>query len=266
MRGMVSEVSATLVARMRRRWLPGLNTRCWSPRPSLANNGSTSVLRYRRPSNTSAQSRISRSPGRNTSTSPRGSISVSISTARATCCGSSSSSTGGRKNSATGNIRPGASITGAGRLSVPKNDANAPASSVAEEMTTLRSGRLSSSRLSQPNRKSMFSERSCASSRMMAAYWRNMGSPCVSASRMPSVMNLMRVSGVSFSSKRTWYPTKPPSGTASSSATRLATLAAAMRRGWVQPIRPPSGPRASATILGSWVVFPDPVSLTTTIT
>ena len=47
---------------------------------------------------------------------------------------------------------------------------------------------------------------------------------------------------------------------------RMATLAAAIRRGWVQPIRPPSGPIASATIFGSWVVLPEPVSLTTTIT
>ena len=125
-RGMVSEVSATLVARMRRRWFPGLNTRCWSPSPSRANRGSTSVPGYRRPSSTSAHSRISRSPGRNTSTSPCGSMPPSMSTARATCCGRSSSSFGGRKNSATGNIRPGASITGAGLPFIPEKRRERP--------------------------------------------------------------------------------------------------------------------------------------------
>ena len=40
----------------------------------------------------------------------------------------------------------------------------------------------------------MLSERSCASSMMTTPYARNDGSDWISASRMPSVMNLMRVS------------------------------------------------------------------------
>ena len=38
----------------------------------------------------------------------------------------------------------------------------------------------------------MFRLRSCASSMTMVSYWRSSGSPCVSASRMPSVISLMR--------------------------------------------------------------------------
>ncbi len=50
----------------------------------------------------------------------------------------------------------------------------------------------------------MFSERSCASSRISASYCFRSGSPWVSASRIPSVMNLIRVSFEVLSSKRTW--------------------------------------------------------------
>ena len=39
-----------------------------------------------------------------------------------------------------------------------------------------------------------------------------------------------------------------------------------MRRGWVQPILRVLPDSASATIFGSCVVFPEPVSLTTTTT
>ncbi len=142
MPGMVSEVSATFVARMMRRRGPGWKTRCWSARPRRAKSGKISVFRYFRPSSASAQSRISLSPGRKTSTSPEGSTSVSQSTARGTWRLSSSSSSGGRKNSSTGKVRPSAWITGAS----PKKAENAPASSVAEEITSFRSLRRSSSR------------------------------------------------------------------------------------------------------------------------
>ena len=45
--------------------------------------------------------------------------------------------------------------------------------------------------------------RSCASSMMMVSYALNHGSPCVSASRMPSVMNLIRLRSDNWSLKRT---------------------------------------------------------------
>ena len=76
--------SAAPSARFRRRWSParcgaagpGLNTRSWSRADSRAYSGSTSVSRYLRRSSARCASRISRSPGRNTSTSPRGSSRV----------------------------------------------------------------------------------------------------------------------------------------------------------------------------------------------
>ena len=58
-----------------------------------------------------------------------------------------------------------------------------------------------------------------------------------------------------------------PSGVPSSLATRAATLVAAIRRGWVTPMRPRSRPRPMASaILGSWVVLPLPVAPATITT
>ena len=65
---------------------------------------------------------------------------------------------------------------------------------------------------------------------------------------------------------RTWYPTVRPSSVPSSAATRSATVRAASRRGWVCPIIPATPRPSSRQILGSWVVFPDPVSPATTTT
>ena len=80
---------------------------------------------------------------------------------------------------------------------------------------------------------------------------------------MPSVISLTLAPAVSRSWNRTLKPTTSPSGVFSSSAIRRATLEAAIRRGWVWPIRPPpfARPRPMASaIFGSWVVFPEPVS------
>ena len=65
---------------------------------------------------------------------------------------------------------------------------------------------------------------------------------------------------------RTFQPTTSPSGLPTSSAIRSATLRAAMRRGWVCPIRPRIPRPSSSAIFGSWVVFPEPVSPATTTT
>ena len=46
----------------------------------------------------------------------------------------------------------------------------------------------------------------------------------------------------------------------SSLAIRSATVRAAIRRGWVCPICPVTPRPSSRQILGSWVVFPEPVS------
>ena len=110
----------------------------------------------------------------------------------------------------------------------------------------------------------MFSDRSWASSKMIVSYWFRYGSPWVSAKRMPSVMSLMYVCGERASAKRTLKPTSRPSGEASSSAIRAATLRAAMRRGWVWPIRPSTPRPNSKQIFGNWVDLPEPVSPQTT--
>ncbi len=85
--------------------------------------------------------------------------------------------------------------------------------------------------------------RSCASSTMMVSYAASSGSPCVSASRMPSVISLTNASGFVWSAKRTLYPTASAAAGPSSWAIRAATVRAAMRRGCVWPI----SPRVAAT-------------------
>ena len=112
----------------------------------------------------------------------------------------------------------------------------------------------------------MFRLRSWASSTMTVSYSRSSGSRWISASRMPSVITLIAVSGPTRSAKRTANPTVDPSGVLSSSAMRAATLRAAIRRGWVCPIRATVPRPSSRHILGSWVVLPEPVSPATTTT
>ena len=103
---------------------------------------------------------------------------------------------------------------------------------------------------------------------MIVLYCLSDRSPCVSASRIPSVINFTTVSFVHTSVKRTCQPTSFPTSTFSSSATRRATDVAASLRGCVHPIRPsdPSSLANSIAIFGNCVVFPLPVSPTTTTT
>src|SRR5437773_955142 len=79
---------------------------------------------------------------------------------------------------------------------------NRSASMVAEVMTSFNSGRRGRSCFRYPSRKSMLRLRSCASSMMSVSYRRSSRSPCVSASRMPSVMILMYERGPTLSVKR----------------------------------------------------------------
>ena len=95
---------------------------------------------------------------------------------------------------------------------------------------------------------------------MMVSYSRINGSDCTSANSMPSVMNLITVSRVVWSLKRTLQPTSRPHVTFNSSATRFETDNAATRRGCVQAIRPLKPPPAAKQIFGICVVLPDPVS------
>ena len=131
---------------------------------------------------------------------------------------------------------------------------------VALVMIIFKSGLLGRSCLIKPIRKSILRFRSCASSMIKVSYFFSNGSVCVSASRTPSVMTLILVLLDVLSVKRTLKPTSWPKSTSSSSAILDATERAAILLGWVWPIiffcpRP-----KSRQILGSWVVFPEPVS------
>mmetsp|Transcript_9073 Transcript_9073/g.22456 ORF Transcript_9073/g.22456 Transcript_9073/m.22456 type:complete len:341 (+) Transcript_9073:2152-3174(+) len=108
--------------------------------------------------------------------------------------------------------------------------------------------------------------RSCASSRMTTLYCVSVSSSRHSRSSMPSVMYLITVSLDVQSSKRMAYPTSSPRRHPNSSATRLATLMAATRRGCVHPILPRDVYPTSARYCVICVVLPDPVSPMTTST
>ncbi|MBI1310369.1 hypothetical protein GC176_03605 [bacterium] len=98
------------------------------------------------------------------------------------------------------------------------------------------------------------------------SYCSKNGSPCDSASRMPSVISLTYVFGLVVSVKRTLKPTAAPTDEPSSSATRDATDRAAIRRGCVCPIVPSTPRPIPRQISGSCVDFPEPVSPQTMIT
>ena len=102
--------------------------------------------------------------------------------------------------------------------------------------------------------------RSWASSMMTMSYSSRSGSLRTSASSMPSVIILIRVSGAVRSWKRILQPTSRPHSTRSSSASRRDRERAATRRGWVQAMRAWRPKPASRHILGIWVVLPEPVS------
>ena len=148
----------------------------------------------------------------------------------------------------------------------PNASENAVASIVAEVTTIFRSflRRISSRRY--PSRKSMFRLRSWASSMMIVSYSSRSGSCCISASSMPSVIILTRVSATVSSVNRILHPTSLPQVTPSSSAMRRETDNAATRRGCVHAMRPYTPRPASRHILGSCVVLPEPVSPVTMTT
>ena len=134
--------------------------------------------------------------------------------------------------------------------------------------TILRSGLRCMTSLRSPNNTSVASVLSCASSSTITAYLLRVGSPCASRRSIPSVMYLRTVLELLLSSNRMLYPTSSPKFTSSSSATRFATLIAATRLGCVHAMsccgEPPKP--CSNNALGICVVFPEPVSPSTTTT
>ena len=174
----------------------------------------------------------------------------------------------------TGCVRPGADTA----AQFPRYPQNSSASSVAD-ITTSFSGRMFKARRRRgtsrrsASRKSPSRLRSWISSSTTCDTSRSKGSPCILRSRMPAVMNVRRVSFVTFASSRTWCPTRlpaPPTPRAShrSAQTRSATVSAATRRGCVHTTRQlepsPRSMASSSRYCGTCVVFPEPVSPHTT--
>jgi len=128
------------------------------------------------------------------------------------------------------------------------------ASIVADDMIILNSGLFFITFFNNPNNKSVYAPLSCASSiynqlplnrdvrnqidvrhTMITLYLLSKGSTIVSLNNIPSVIYFIRVLvGDDRSSNRIAYPTSSPSTVPTSSATRVATLVAATRLGWVQ--------------------------------
>mmetsp|Transcript_25526 Transcript_25526/g.65734 ORF Transcript_25526/g.65734 Transcript_25526/m.65734 type:complete len:247 (-) Transcript_25526:100-840(-) len=158
------------------------------------------------------------------------------------------------------------SPAGRGALLMSKNAAIFSASSVADEMTIRSSGRFFWTFFRSPSRMSVAMLRSWASSIMITLYWGRSGFSDISRIRTPSVRNFMRVRSFDvLSSKRIVYPTVSPRAHPASSATLLETVMTGTRRGCVMAIcRPPAVQPASCKNCGSCVVFPLPVSPSTT--
>lgn len=130
-------------------------------------------------------------------------------------------------------------------------------------MSRRRSGRCFVSIFKRQKSTSVSSVRSCASSSMITEYFDSKLSARYSRINMPSVMYLITVRLLDLSWNRTENPISSPTRHPTSSATRVATLIAATRRGCVQPtIFRPFSP-ASTMYCVSCVVFPLPVSPTT---
>jgi len=147
---------------------------------------------------------------------------------------------------------------------LPKKSENLDAFSVADVTINLKSLRLATTFFKIPKSTSVCKLLSCASSMIIAEYSSKSESLSVSLSKTPSVMYLIIVSELVQSSKRIAYPTSRPSSHPNSSETLFATDIAATRLGCVHPTIPNVVYPASCMYCVICVVFPDPVSPTTT--
>lgn len=201
MPSMVIEVSATLVERMSLGRGPAAIARSCSAAGSSPCSTPRSRPRPRAtPSQASAQRRISRAPGRNTSTLPSSPVAPRWRSASATCDSSGRSLRPGRCSIATGWRRPGERSAGASR-----NAATGSASRVADITSRRSSGRRSRcSRRSRASATSVSTWRSWNSSSTTAATPRSPGSSRSRRTSRPSVTKRIRVASLTRDSKRTW--------------------------------------------------------------
>ena len=236
----------------------GAKTRSWSSGGRSPCSGSTRRLRWTAISAIASRAlAISAAPGRNTSTSPPLSATVSLRTAAATCSASGLRSGRSAYSTATSKRRPSLRTIGQ-----PRCAAIGAASSVADITTTLRSRR--GPRINSTSSASATSAckwRSWNSSSTTAETRSSSGSWSILRVRTPSVTYLSRVRGPVASWKRTWKPTLSPTRSPRSSATRRAAVRAASRRG-SSTTTSPSTEWSSAG--GTRVVLPAPGGASTT--
>jgi hypothetical protein len=153
------------------------------------------------------------------------------------------------------------------KISVPpKKLANFSAFIVALVIIILISRRLYATFISIPNKTSVWRLLSCASSIIITLYNSKSGSLRLSLNKTPSVIYLILVFLLVWSSKRIEYPTSSPRGVPISSETRFATLTAATLLGYVHPINPKFEYPSSWRYYVSYVVLPEPVSPTIIVT
>mmetsp|Transcript_24228 Transcript_24228/g.84123 ORF Transcript_24228/g.84123 Transcript_24228/m.84123 type:complete len:264 (-) Transcript_24228:289-1080(-) len=139
--------------------------------------------------------------------------------------------------------------------------------SVADMMTTRRSGRRGSRSRMVISRKSEYRSRSCTSSTTMCVMAVRSGSPVIMRISTPVVQKISCVLGPRTFSSRMLKPTVSPSSSHLSKATRSASDTALMRRGCVTmtfAVGPISG--SSRMNCGTCVLLPHPVSPETTTT
>lgn len=142
-------------------------------------------------------------------------------------------------------------------------------SNVADITTSRINGRRRSNRFIRPNTTSVSTVRSCASSTMITLYLLRSWSTKASRSSIPSVKYSKRVALDCLDWNRTRYPTYAPRLTSISYATRVATLIAAIRRGWVHAIMLGNTLCYTANCTrkcGTCVVLPLPVYPTRSVT
>ena len=254
---MVRDVSAIGVARTTLRFSPGAMARRCASGGSIPYRGCISVSPNELPSS-SAQRRMSASPGRNARMSP----SCSLCARRMTCATASVAFSGVASTAAstisTGYILPSPATRGAS-----SSRQMASVSMVADIITILRSGRMMFLvwRTSASAR-SQLRLRSWNSSKMTVDTPSSVGSSTSILVRMPSVRTSTLVASDTRDSKRTRYPAVRPTGSSSSQAMRSAICLAARRLG--SSISTFPEPASCRMVRGSSVDFPAPGGAVTT--
>mmetsp|Transcript_26523 Transcript_26523/g.75694 ORF Transcript_26523/g.75694 Transcript_26523/m.75694 type:complete len:240 (-) Transcript_26523:237-956(-) len=208
---------------------------------------------------------ISRSPGRNTSTSPAcwsSAPRTTPATSSANCMtpfesqlprsGMTSLCT-----TSTGNVVPSLTTVSASfRISLRRDDKVPKVALMTTSLNCRLRARWAAKHIEKLKSESRF--RSWNSSKKMAPYPSRLGFCCSSRNSTPSVTTSMRVLLLTLTSCRMRYPTNSPRGSPDRNAIRLATLTQVILRGCSTRTLPWTVP-VSSTASGTMVVLPAPV-------